>query len=278
MLRDKRDGRDAAKSSGARYGMFVAPQGGMGKLVERLVQRLPDGVIHLQTTVEQIARTPQGNWQLSLRDAANGKKWDENFAAVIVATPVPRAAKLLETIDADLACQLASIPYAGTSIVVLSYRRADIRHPLNGFGLVVPAVEGRRILAASFASNKFPGRAPDDEVLIRVFIGGACQPELAELPDDQLRAIAVDELAELLGISAEPRYSQIVRWPNAMPQYHLGHLDLVERIEARAATHPGLALCGNAYRGVGVPNCIQQAERAAESIVHDLEPQSRAAI
>jgi oxygen-dependent protoporphyrinogen oxidase len=130
----------------------------------------------------------------------------------------------------------------------------------------VPAVENRQILAASFASNKFPGRAPNDEVLIRVFIGGACQPELADLPDSKLRAIAVAELSELLGITAEPVYSQITRWPRAMPQYHLGHMELVERIEQQARTHPNLALCGNAYRGVGIPNCIHQGELAAEVI------------
>jgi oxygen-dependent protoporphyrinogen oxidase len=266
MLRGKTGSTADSQASGARYGMFVAPRGGMSQLVDTLVKQLPADTLILRTAVEQVGRTPQGKWQLVLHNLADDTRRSETFDALIMATPAPQAAKLLSPIDSQLSADLASIPYAGTSIVVLSYARADVRHPLDGFGLVVPAVENRQILAASFASNKFPGRAPNDEVLIRVFIGGACQPELADLPDSKLRAIAVAELSELLGITAEPVYSQITRWPRAMPQYHLGHMELVERIEQQARTHPNLALCGNAYRGVGIPNCIHQGELAAEVI------------
>jgi oxygen-dependent protoporphyrinogen oxidase len=271
MLRGKTGGTAESKASGARYGMFVAPRGGMSQLVDCLVEQLPAETLRLRTAVEQVSRMPQGTWQLVLHDLADDTRRSETFDALIVATPAPQTAQLLSPVDAPLAADLASIPYAGTSIVVLAYRRADVRHPLDGFGLVVPAVENRQILAASFTSNKFPGRAPDDEVLIRVFIGGACQPKLADLPDNKLRAAAVAELSELLGITAEPIYSHIVRWSRAMPQYHLGHVNLVDRIESQVRTHPGLALCGNAYRSVGVPNCIHQGEQAAETIFRGLK-------
>jgi oxygen-dependent protoporphyrinogen oxidase len=131
----------------------------------------------------------------------------------------------------------------------------------------VPQAEGRRIIAASFASQKFPGRAPADKVLIRVFIGGALQPELLDLADDELRRLAIDELGELLQIKGQPVLIDIARWPRSMPQYHVGHIERVARIEKLVERHPTLALAGNAYHGVGIPQCIASAEAAAERIV-----------
>jgi oxygen-dependent protoporphyrinogen oxidase len=187
--------------------------------------------------------------------------------ALIVAVSAPQASQLLVDVDRTLADQLAKIEYAGTSIVSLGYRRAQIAGPLESFGFVVPACEKRRILAGSFSSVKFAGRAPDDDVLVRVFIGGACQSTLAERPNDELKRIATEELGELLGVQGEPTLVDIARWPHSMPQYHLGHCELVESIEQRAAGFEGLALCGNAYHGVGIPNCIHSGESAAEHVV-----------
>ena len=264
---------NVADVSGARYGMFVAPKAGMSSLVDRLEERLPEDTIQLHTLVDNIHQNGNGKWQLAVAQTSNSKPLSPDsllFDGVILATPAYRAAKIVEDLDGQLAQLLNSIPYASTSIVTLVYSRLSIEHPLDGFGLVVPAVENRQILAASFASNKFPGRAPDDEVLIRVFIGGACQPELAELPDERLRAIAVTELAELLGIKDDPVSVGIVRWPQSMPQYHVGHTLLVERIFAQIKRHSGLAIAGNAYSGVGVPNCIHSGEQAAEATVQHL--------
>jgi len=131
----------------------------------------------------------------------------------------------------------------------------------------VPAIENRQIIAGSFASVKFPGRAPDGKLLIRVFVGGALQPELGQLPDDEIRRIVLQELQELIGLSGEPEFCEIARWLEHMPQYHVGHLDLVRQIEERAATIPHFALAGNAYRGVGVPFCIHSGEQAAEQLL-----------
>jgi oxygen-dependent protoporphyrinogen oxidase len=162
---------------------------------------------------------------------------------------------------------LSQIEHAGTAIVVLGYDRSQIAHPLNSFGFVVPAVERRRILSASFSSVKFRGRAPEGKALIRVFLGGALQGEMLDLTDDQLQKIAEEELRGLVGVRGSPCLSMVFRWPAAMPQYYIGHLDRLARVNAALPKLPGLALAGNAYEGVGIPQCIQSGEAAAERVV-----------
>ena len=184
--------------------------------------------------------------------------------AVLVALPAYHAASLIKHLDADLAADLASIQYASSVLVNLAYRRADIPHPLDGFGFVVPAIENRKIIACSFSSIKFPGRAPDGFALLRSFIGGAMQAWLYDMDDDELVRMTQDELRDLLGIEAPPLWSMLTRWPLSMPQYPVGHLRHVERIRSRTAQYPGLALAGNAYGGVGVPDCVHAGETAAE--------------
>jgi oxygen-dependent protoporphyrinogen oxidase len=250
-----------ASAAGARYSMFVAPREGMTSLIEVLSARLPANCIQRNTPIEGVMRLPDGRWLAGS---------PEPFDAVIVATPAHQAAKLLARHDETLARHLDSIPYAGCAIALVGYRRQDVGHPLDGFGFVVPEIEQRRILACSFSSNKFPGRAPDGQVLLRVFVGGARHPEQLELDDEQLRRIVSEELTELLSIRGEPTLFGITRWASAMPQYHLGHCDIVSQIESVVAAAPGLALAGNAYRGVGIPDCIHSGEQAAEKITREL--------
>ena len=182
---------------------------------------------------------------------------------MIIATTAHQAAVLLGEMDPSLASELNGIEYASSAIVVTAHKLANVRHPLNSFGLVVPHCERRRILATSFSSRKFPERAPADSVLMRTFVGGAMQPELYDLDDDDIRRIVVEELSDIFGIQGEPELSVLVRYPRSMPQYFVGHLDRVARIESKTATHPGLALAGNALRGVGVPDTIASGEAAA---------------
>jgi oxygen-dependent protoporphyrinogen oxidase len=152
-------------------------------------------------------------------------------------------------------------------VISLGYRREKISHPLDGFGLVVPLVENRPLIAVSFASVKFSGRAPDGHVLFRVFIGGACQAALLEQSDDQLIETAVSQLEQLLGAQGEPVLTELTRWQGAMPQYHVGHLDRVSAIESSLSGLANLELAGNAYHGVGIPACIHAGESAAERIL-----------
>jgi oxygen-dependent protoporphyrinogen oxidase len=259
-----RNADDGERGSGARYGLFVAPRDGMSSLVQAIAARLPTGGVRLRQHVEQLTPNVDGSWKIAIEH--NGSRGELQCDAVIVTAGAPSAARLLRATDPTLANRLAEIPYAGTSVVTLAYRRDQVSRGLDSFGFVVPALEGRQILAASFSSVKFPGRAPEGMVLVRVFIGGACQSELANLNDDRLLGIATGELAELAGVRGEPLLSEISRWPASMPQYHLGHCERVEAIERAAQAWPTLALAGNAYRGVGIPHCIRSGEAAAEHI------------
>jgi len=188
------------------------------------------------------------------------------FDEVIVTTPAKPTSRLIATMDEELAGELDEIHHARCSIVSLAYTRDQIAHPLDGFGVVVPAIERRRILSASFSSVKYPGRAPEGSVLIRVFIGGDCQPDLADRSDEELLQIAHEELQQLLGIRGEPTM-QFISWRAKMPQYFVGHTEKVSRMRSLLERHQGLELAGNAHDGVGIPNCIHSGEQAAERLM-----------
>jgi oxygen-dependent protoporphyrinogen oxidase len=173
----------------------------------------------------------------------------------------------VQPLDTTLAQELDAIAYASSATVTLGYRAADVPRALPGFGFVVPFSERRPLLACTFASRKFAGRAPEGHELIRAFVGGARRPDLVELDDDAIVALVRSELQALVGIAADPVLVRVQRYLRAMPQYAVGHLDRVTSIEARVATLPGLALAGAAYRGVGIPDCIRSGEAAAESVV-----------
>jgi len=271
--------RERQKSQGgsaARYGLFVAPRNGMGSLVAALAARLPEGCVRLSTPVETLFRLRDGGWQVIARssfaqnDPANESPLDDIFDAVILAMPAQRIAAVLTEVDASLAAVLNEIEYADSALALVGVRRDAVRHLLDGFGFVAPEIENRQILACSFASVKFPGRAPTGSLLLRVFLGGARRAGQVDLPDEELRRIVLAELGELIGLVGQPELFRIVRWRGAMPQYHLGHLQRVEQIEARMADLAGLELAGNALRGVGVPDCIRGGEQAAERVAQSL--------
>lgn len=253
------------QESGARYGQFLAPRDGMQRFIDALVSRLPQKHLRLDSVVERIESGDR--WRIFVR----GDEAPELFDELIVATSGPVSAELLKDVDNQLASTIGQIPYAGCSVAVLGVRRDQIRHPLNGFGFVVPAIENRRIIAGSMASVKFPGRAPEGKVLLRVFVGGALQPELGALPEEDIRQIVLQELRELIGLHGDPEFCEVVRWLGMMPQYHVGHLDLVKRIEQRAEAIPHFALAGNAFRGVGIPFCVRSGEAAAERVLSNAE-------
>ena len=285
MRRQMKDRPKGKSESGARYSMFVTLRDGLSSLVDALTARLPQGSIRLNMPVERIARSG-ARWRVHLGknapSAAGGLSRfssDENgtvpfgsadvveFDGLILATPSYVVARLVEGVDAPLAQALGRIEHSGTAIVSLGYERRQIGHPLDGMGAVVPAVENSPILACSFSSQKYPHRAPPGKTLLRVFVGGARRPELAEMPDAELRPLVIEQTAKLLQIRGEPIYCDIAHWPRTMPQYHVGHKDLVAGIEARAAALPHFELAGNAYHGVGVPDCIHGGEQAAERLL-----------
>ena len=252
---------EAAGASGARWSLFVTFAEGMEELIRALGARLPPDAIRLKARVTGITREGSG-WRLGIGDGAPA-----TADAVIIATESHQAGRMLRYTDPGLAHLLDGIPYASSATVTLGWRRADIPHPLDGFGFVVPQTERRPIIACTFSSVKYPGRAPEGFALLRVFMGGALNEAILEGDDETLSRVARAELGELLGVTPPPLFSRVSRYPKAMPQYHVGHLARVEAIEGCLRAHPGLALVGGAYRGVGISDCVRSAEEAAARLM-----------
>lgn len=272
-------GRTTDTSSGARYGLFAGLKGGMDELVSALRNVVASKcAIRLQSEIRAIHAIPlddaagppkSAGYRITLADGTT-----DDYSEVIVAASASRTATLLQRLDPRLCDLLSRIQYASSAIVVSGHQLADIRDPLQAFGLVIPHTERRRVLAVSFSSRKFPDRAPAGRVLLRTFVGGALQPELLQKPDEELIEIVREELSELLGVHGQPDFMRVVRYQQAMPQYHVGHLDLVSQIENSVSQHVGLALAGITCHGVGVPDAIASGERAAERVFGTKAPSS----
>ncbi len=257
----------AEGTSGARYSLFLSFDRGMQMLVDRLSERLRAGTARLNTAIESIRYEPAlEKWMIETasREAISADR-------VCISVPAYAAARLLRSTNSALADDLEAIPYASTATVNLAYKRSDIRHPLNGFGFVVPIIEKRSIIACTFSSVKFPGRAPDDHALLRAFVGGAMQPEMFELDDTEMIRRVRSDLHDLLEIKEPPLLTIVTRWSRSMPQYELGHLERVRRIDEHLSRLPGLELAGNAYSGTGIPDCIRSGETAANRLSNELK-------
>jgi oxygen-dependent protoporphyrinogen oxidase len=239
--------------------VFMSLAGGTGELVDALVAQLT-GDLRLNTPVERLARRPAGDYALTL---AGGET--PRADAVVLAVPAYVAQALARETAPDVAAGLGSIRYVSTGTVSLAYHLADIRHPLLGFGLVVPSSERRPVNAVTWSSLKFDGRAPEGHALLRVFFGGSRSPQSMELDDDALLAIVRDQLREFMGIEAAPLFHRIYRWDRSNAQYDVGHLERIAALEA--ALPPGLHLTGSPYRGVGLPDCIKQGQETAGKII-----------
>jgi oxygen-dependent protoporphyrinogen oxidase len=247
--------------------MFVTFDTGLQVLVDALLERLPDGTIRTGRRVEAVRPADGGRWTLATSEG------DETVDAVISALPAYRSGELVRGFDEELAGRLESIPYGASATVSLGYREADVPHPMEGFGFVVPDVEGLSILGCTFCHRKYPNRAREGTALLRAFHGN----RTASLPDDELVAATRRDLELLLGVKAEPMVTHHSRWPGSMPHYPVGHARIVAGIEDRLASHPNLALAGNAYHGLGLPDCIRSGETAAEGVLGRLFPEAPAA-
>lgn len=270
----------AKKASGARYDQFVAPAAGMSDWVQKLAMRLPTNSVRLQTPVESLHRTNNPSnpiakpWEIQL---GNGQP-SIHADAVILATPAAVAARLLSTELPVASTLIAAIPYASSAVAAVIVNRSELSGRTDGFGVIVPKKEQRGCLAISYSSNKYPGRVPEDEILLRIFMGGALAPETVNLSDEQLLNIAEQELRDLLGWSGKtPNWARILRWRDAMPQYLVGHVQQMQRLNRELEQTPSLRLCGAAYDGVGIPQCVRGGKRAVESLrshFADLDAQS----
>ena len=265
MLREKRQSPAQRAESGARWSLFLSLAGGMQELVDAIAARLPEGCVRTHTRVTDVSwDAASQTWTI----VADGGAVD--VGGVIMAAPAYAAGGLIRRVAPEIARELDGIPYTSTATVSLAYRQADIPRELGGFGMIVPAIEKRKILACTFSSVKYAGRAPAGSVLLRAFIGGALQPELFDQDDASIEKNARSELSELLGIAAEPVFTRVHRHPRAMPQYPVGHLASMRRIEQELEKLPSLRLAGNAYYGVGIADCVHSGEKAAEAVAKAL--------
>jgi oxygen-dependent protoporphyrinogen oxidase len=258
------DGRSGLSTRKPRA-IFTALHGGMQQLVDALMERLDPASVRLSTPVTGVARLAN-SWRVESGDAK------EHYDAVIMASPAWAAGALLTPVDALLGKDLSGIPYSSSITVNLVYDETQLGLLPDGFGFLVPAVEGRTMLACTFVHRKFLGRAPQGKVVFRAFLGGIKNESLIGKSDAELLATVRRELSEILGSSvipqaAGPEHAQVSRWPRAMAQYSVGHEERRERIASRVAALPGLRLAGNAYDGIGIPDCIRLGRHAARELV-----------
>jgi len=243
--------------------VFTTLKDGLQQLVNTISSHLPASCIRSNSEIQSLqAREP--GWLIS----SNANV--ENFDGVIMAIPAHAAARLLEDSRPKLASELRDIRYSSSVTVSLVYD-GKVRASLpEGFGYLVPRTEGKRVLAATFAHNKFPHRAPEDRALIRCFLGGTRDLAVLNLSEGEILRIVRAELRQILGIEAEPLFARAYKWKAAMAQYNVGHLESLERIERQRVSAPGLFLAGNAYNGIGIPDCVRSGREAASQAIAEL--------
>jgi oxygen-dependent protoporphyrinogen oxidase len=240
--------------------LFTSLKNGMQQLVEALVLKLDRASLRTSTLVHSMQHDAAG-WTVS-----SGSKADR-FDAIILAVPTHAAAQLLSTTGPELSAELAAIAYSSSIAVGLGYDR-DVRQSLPpGFGFLVPRSEGKRLLAATFVHNKFRHRVPDDRALLRCFFAGSNADGIWQLSDDAIIAVIRNELHQILGLRAAPLFARVYKWKSAMAQYGVGHLERLDRIERLRQQLPGLALAGNGYHGIGIPDCVRSGQEAAKQVL-----------
>lgn len=255
--------RGARAAKGLPPPLFTSLKGGMQQMVDALVASLDANALKSQTAVQAVS-PEAGGWVVSA-----GLQSDQ-FDAVILALPTHAAGNLVQRSGKELFSELSLIQYSSSVTVALGYDK-QVRESLPpGFGFLVPRSEGKRLLAATFVHNKFPHRAADDRAILRCFLGGARGEQILALSEDEILRIVREELTQILGLKVEPLFARVFKWKSAMAQYGVGHLERLQRIEAFRQKLPGLALAGNGYRGIGVPDCVRSGNQAVEEVLSKL--------
>lgn len=260
-----------AQSSGPRYGLFVSLKNGMQALVDSASKKLPDGTLRFGVDVKEIVTNAAG----PKRYKVLGEKFELHADAVCLALPAPHAARMARSLDQALASELGRIRYQAGITVNLIVREADVRGKLNGFGFVVPASEKKTLSGCTFSSIKFPGRAPRGKAVLRAYIGGKNCARFLNRPTKEIEQAVKKELREFLRLEGHPLHVSVHVHADSMPIYKVGHQDIVQRIENRLNQVPGLALAGNGYLGVGIPDCVRSGELAAERLFKSLQNQKQ---
>jgi oxygen-dependent protoporphyrinogen oxidase len=255
--------RMATAAKGSVRPLFTSLKSGMQQMVDALLARLDSGALRTSSIVQSVL--PQaGGWTVSA-----GYQSDQ-FDAVIIAAPAHAAAAVLKAVSTVLSRELAEINYSSSITVTLGYDEGVRRLLPPGFGFLVPRSAGHRMLAATFVHNKFPHRAPENRALVRCFFGGMRDEEILTYSDEQILQILRSELREIIGLDAQPLFARVYRWKAAMAQYSVGHLDRLARIQALCENLPGLALAGNGFSGIGVPDCVRSGTEAATKVLSQM--------
>ncbi len=255
---------DDKQNKRPKYTFFVSFKEGMGQIVETIRAKISQDKIKLENKVNSIKylkdkKSDEIKYILCLEDGIE-KKYDP----VIITTASLQAAELLKNLMPTIANELSTIPWSTSATINLAFMKNELSEAIKGYGFVVPQVENRKIMAGTFCTNKFQGRSPEDKFLIRVFIGGSRNQDLVELDDNQLERITLEELDIITGLNAKPLFSRVFRWFKGMPQYVIGHQDMIKRIEEELIKWPGLYLAGGSYHGVGTSDCIRTGRHAAQ--------------
>jgi oxygen-dependent protoporphyrinogen oxidase len=260
VLAEKRKRAAHPQTGQAPAPLFRSLRHGMGSLAEKLEAAVGADCFHLGKRVEAFERLATG-----YRLRVDGEEL--LVPQVILATPAYGAGTLLGSLEPEASRLLADIPYNSSATVAMVYDLQQFRTPPVGFGFLVPKRERRTMVAATYVQNKFPHRAPEGKVVIRCFVGRAAEEEPALRDDAQLLAAVRQDLQRLTGLTAEPEAQRVFRWKRAMAQYEVGHAAKVKEIRERIEQVPGVFLAGNAYEGIGIPDCIRTGQQAAERCV-----------
>jgi len=264
MLARRREVKKSSQSFAKAASIFKSFKNGMYSLIERLLQKLPEGMIEYSCEVKTIHYDRDSR---KYRIIFKNEVIYEADALVIATSPSYATANILKELDRGISDMLLRTPFASSATVSLAYRKSEFNHSLNGFGILVPRKEKTTVKASTWCSTKFPGRAPEDGVLIRCFVGNAQEETIVYKSDEEILDAVFRDLEKMMGVTAKPLFYRIYRWYNAMPQYTLGHKDRVKFIEEREKLYPGLCLVGNAYRGLGIGDCINEGRRARSIIL-----------
>ena len=261
---------NAHKRPASNHSLFMTLKDGLGEMVEAVIKKSPDIKFQSAARVESISRK-EGDWSVNLEGGGEFKA-----QALILATPGHITARLLQPVAPDAAEILKQIKYVSTATVTLAYKKEGFSHALDGFGFVVPKCEGRSILACTWTSSKFPHRAPEGYVMIRCYLGGALQEEIAEKDESTLITLVRQDLKEIMGVCEEPVFSKAFHNRKSNVQYHVNHSQRIDAV--MQGLESGLFLAGSAYRGIGIPDCIQSGTQSAESAIQLLMGKSNAEI
>ena len=265
VLAEMKANKGNAQTQANRLPLFRTLKSGLGQLVSALTSHLKGHATILHRRAEAVERDG-GGFRIRLEDG-----WLE-CAQLVLACEAHNAATLAGKLDGRLADLLGSVPYSSSMTVALGFPNSAFPKPLDGFGFLVPKRERRRLVACTWVGTKFSHRVPSGTTLLRCFLGGMDDGGILSESDDAIVAAVVNELHGIAGLRAAPAFSRIFRWPRSMAQYTVGHPARVAEIEARTAAIPGFQLAGNAYTGIGIPDCIRMGKQAAESISKALCP------